>query len=102
MALEESLFFHLVEAFFSIGMFVNAALFIPQAIKVYIHKDAGSLSLITFAGFNLIQLSMVLHGYIHHDWFLVVGMGLSFFTCACVTVQIIVAEVRSKLKKPSV
>lgn len=91
----EFTFIGLIEAMFGIGMFVNAALFIPQAIKVYRHNDAGSLSLITFAGFNLIQLSMVLHGYIHRDWILVIGMGISFVTCACVTVQIIFALIRS-------
>lgn len=96
MITEESLFYHLIEAFFGIGMFANAVLFIPQAIKVFKNNSAASLSLITFFGFNLIQLSMVLHGLLHRDWFLVLGMGLSFLSCACVTVQIIVALIKAR------
>lgn len=88
--------YHLVEIFFSISMFVNAALFIPQAIKIFRHKTAAELSLTTFAGFNLIQLSMVLHGYIHQDWFLVLGMGLSFLSCLSVTLQIMFALIKKR------
>ncbi len=84
-------FYQFIEIFFSIAMFVNAALFIPQAVKVYKNKNARSLSLITFAGFNLIQLAVVLHGWIHKDWFLVIGMSLSIITCFSVTVQIVYA-----------
>lgn len=90
------MYYNSIEFLFSIGMFLNAFLFIPQAIKIYREKNASSLSLITFAGFNFIQLTMVLHGLIHKDWFLVAGMGLSLFTCAIVTGQIIVAKIRGQ------
>lgn len=90
------MYYNLVEFFFSLGMFINALLFIPQAYKIYRDDNAHSLSLITFAGFNFIQLTMILHGLLHDDWFLVAGMGLSLFTCALITIQIIMAKLRGR------
>jgi len=66
-------------------MFVNGTLFVPKAIKLYKTKCSKDLSLISFCGFNLIQLTMVVHGYAEGDWALAIGMGYSFFTCAVVT-----------------
>lgn len=81
----------LIEFFFSLGLFINAALFIPQAIKIYREKTARDFSLLTFGGFNLIQIAMILHGIIHQDWFLTIGMVLSLITCFLITIQIIIA-----------
>ncbi|MDR2617190.1 MAG: hypothetical protein LBC22_05280 [Endomicrobium sp.] len=50
------------------AMFINAALFLPQVIKLYKTKSTKGLSLITFIGFNIIQLSSILHGYIRKDY----------------------------------
>ena len=54
----------LVEISFSISLFINALLFVPQIIKLWQTKEAKDLSLLTFAGFNLIQILAVLHGYL--------------------------------------
>ncbi len=78
-------FTHFIETFFSLGLFVNAALFIPQAIRLLKTKDAVGFSLITFVGFNLIQLFTILHGYLHHDKLLIIGNILSLITCGSVT-----------------
>lgn len=86
----------LIELFFSLGLFINAALFIPQAVKIYREKTACDFSLLTFGGFNLIQIAMVLHGIIHQDWFLTIGMLFSFFTCFLITIQIIIAMLQRK------
>jgi MtN3 and saliva related transmembrane protein len=80
----------IIEIFFSAGMFINALLFIPQVIKLLKTKDSHDLSLLTFAGFNLIQLFILLHGLIHHDYLLLAGAGLSLLTCGTITVLIIV------------
>lgn len=84
-----------IEAIFILSMLINAALFIPQSIKAYRTNTAGMLSLSTFGGFNLIQVAVMLHAYIHHDWYLVLGMSLSVITCGSITIQII----RAWLKK---
>ena len=75
--------------FFSISMFVNGSLFIPQALKIIKEKRTSELSLIMFAGFCLIQISTVVHGYFQNDLALMVGVGYSLLTCGFVTILII-------------
>lgn len=78
-----------IEIVFSLGLFFNAALFVPQAIAIYRKKSAGELSLFTFVGFNVLQFFTVLHGYITKDYILMVGFLVSFITCGMVTLLII-------------
>ena len=74
-----------IEILFSLSLFINAALFIPQAIRILKTKGAQNVSLITFAGLNLMQIPLILHGYIHGDYLLMWGVSLAFFTCGSVT-----------------
>ena len=78
-----------VDVMFSLGLAFNVFLFIPQAIKIIIKKDAKELSLITFLGFNITQLFTVVHGYFVKDYILMVGFALSFITCGVVTCLIL-------------
>lgn len=78
-----------IEIVFSLGLFVNAALFIPQIIQLYKVKNSEGFSLLTFSGFNVIQLFMLLHGVLHRDYLLVFGIGLSLITCGMVTLMIV-------------
>ncbi len=80
----------LIESSFSLGLLVNAALFIPQIIQLVKAKSAKGLSVITFGGFCLIQIATILHGYINGDYLLVFGYGLSVLTCGTVTVLILI------------
>lgn len=75
----------IIEVIFSLGLFINAALFVPQIIKLYRKKDSSELSILTFSGFNLIQLSTLFHAYFLHDYLLMIGMILSLITCGSVT-----------------
>ena len=70
---------------FGLGFIVNASLFIPQTIRIIKTKSARNISLITFAGFNLIQLDGVLYGYYQNDLILMYGNLISFLTCGTVT-----------------
>lgn len=79
----------IVELFFSLGLFINAGLFVPQIIKLYRSKNTQGLSLLTFGGFNLIQIFAVLHGIINHDRILILGFSLSLITCGMVTILLI-------------
>jgi MtN3 and saliva related transmembrane protein len=74
-----------VEVMFGLGMFFNAILFIPQAIRMYRTKSSEGVSAITFVGFNLIQLFTILHGYIHRDWTLTIGYVLSLLFAGITT-----------------
>ncbi len=84
----------IIEMFFSISLFVNAALFIPQIIKLYKNKYSKDISLLTFAGFNLIQIFVILHAYLHKDNMLLFGFLLSFITCGCVTILTIIYRLK--------
>ena len=79
-----------VDILFGMGMFINALLFLPQAIKLYRYKSVSGLSIVVFLGFNFIQFFMMLHGIIRHDYILAGGMGLSLLTCGAVTIGIII------------
>lgn len=79
-----------INIFFALGLFFNALLFIPQAIKIYKSKDSTELSLLTFAGFNVMQLFAVLHGYLVKDYILMLGFLLSFLTGTVVSLLILI------------
>ncbi|WP_019217706.1 PQ-loop domain-containing transporter [Legionella tunisiensis] len=71
-------FTQFVDLVFSLGLFFNAVLFIPQAIAVFRNKSAKGLSLLTFGGFNIMQLFTAIHGYLVKDYLLMSGFLLSF------------------------
>lgn len=75
----------IVTFFFGLGFVFNASLFIPQAIRIFKTKSGRNISLITFAGFNLIQLNGSLYGYYQNDLILLYGNLISFITCGSVT-----------------
>ncbi len=87
---------NIVDIFFGLGLFFNAILFIPQALKIFKHKDADELSLFTFAGFNLMQFFSALHGYLVKDYILMTGFLLSLITGGMVTIMILLY--RKKIK----
>ncbi|MBA3537884.1 MAG: hypothetical protein H0T84_14970 [Tatlockia sp.] len=80
---------YLIEYGFSISLIINAALFIPQIIALLNSKSAEGVSLLTFAGFNVIQLFILLHGLIIKDYLLVAGYLLSLLSGGIVTVLVI-------------
>ena len=80
---------YIVQYGFSISLLANAALFIPQIITLLKKKSAVGVSLITFLGFNIIQLFTMLHGIIEKDYLLAAGYFLSILTCGCVSFLIV-------------
>lgn len=94
--MENNYLIQFIEFVFACGLFTNAVLFIPQAKEIYRAKSAQGQSLLAFAGFNVIQLFTVLHGYIHDDYILLIGSALSFITCGTVTVLITVYKFKAK------
>ncbi|MCC2625725.1 MAG: rane protein of unknown function [Burkholderiales bacterium] len=79
----------LINIVFALALFANGLLFIPQIMRLYKSKHAGDTSLITFAGFNILNLFAVLHGIAVNDKILVIGYGLSVVTNTIVTFLII-------------
>ena len=85
-----------VNYIFGLGLFFNAVLFIPQAIKIFVTRDIKGNSLFTFLGFNIMQFFTAWHGYIVKDYLLMLGFCLSFISCGAVTLQLLIYG-----KKPS-
>lgn len=71
---------------FGFGMILNAALFVPQAWHLLRTRNAQGISISSFVGFNLLQLTGALHGFFQHDPALAFGMLASLVTCGSVTV----------------
>ena len=78
---------YFLEVGFFLGLLANAALFIPQAMKLYKGKIAREISPITFLGFNIIQLFTAVHAFLNDDYLLLIGNLLAFVTCGMVTVM---------------
>ena len=79
----------IIEYGFSICLLANAGFFIPQIISLIKSKSSEGVSLITFAGFNVMQVFTVLHGFYVNDYVLAIGFLLSIITCGMVSVLIL-------------
>lgn len=86
---------YVIEFVFSMAMFINALLFVPQIIRLLKKKNSEDVSFITFFGFLLIQLATLLHGAINHDILLVLGSGLSMVACGSVAILVVWYRLRS-------
>jgi MtN3 and saliva related transmembrane protein len=75
----------LIAIVFGFGMILNAGLFIPQAVHLWRTKAAQGISVPSFAGFNLLQFTGILHGWFQGDHALMFGMLASLLTCGSVT-----------------
>ena len=90
---------YIAEFGFSISLLVNALLFIPQARIIFRTKNVNDVSLVTFVGFNIIQLFTLLHGLITHDYILVLGYFFSIVTCGTVSFLIIYYKYIKKISE---
>ncbi len=81
---------NIVAWLFGLGLLGNALLFLPQALELWRRRSSEGLSLLSFAGFNLVQLIGAVHGYLQNDRPLLIGMLASLLTCGSVTVLILV------------
>jgi len=82
--------YYIVDVLFSIALFINTILFLPQAYRLFKEKRADEVSLATFGGFNILQLIAIIYGFMHHDYILAIGYILSFITCFLVSIQIVI------------
>ena len=88
-----------IDVIFASGLFVNALLFVPQAIRIFKNKAANDLSLTTFVGFWLTQLSAVVYGYLNSDYILMIGYILALITCGMATFLMIVYRIKRSSNK---
>ena len=93
----------IVAVVFGLALMGNAALFVPQALAVWRKKSDEGISLITFGGFNVLQVIAIVHGLYQHDLSLILGMVASLITCGAVTVLTLfyrMGRSRSSTAKP--
>lgn len=83
------IFINIIEFIIGIGIFINALLFIPQIIKLIKYKNAQGISLLTFIGFDMINILLVIHGLIRHDSILFFGYMASVIMNSLVIILII-------------
>lgn len=76
--------YYTIESLFALALLVNAALFIPQAWRIYQKRDGSGVSLITFGGFWITQLLTALHALVNADKILLIGYILALLTCGSV------------------
>lgn len=76
---------NIVAVVFGFAMLINACLFVPQAWHLWKAKRAEGVSVVSFAGFNALQLVGAVHGYFQKDTALMLGMLASLLTCGAVT-----------------
>ena len=80
----------IVGIIFGLGLVVNGGLFVVQAVKIVKSRSAKGVSTFTFAGFNVLQITGILHGIFQKDIYLLSGMVASFLACGAVTVLSII------------
>jgi MtN3 and saliva related transmembrane protein len=66
---------NIVAVVFGFGMLINACLFVPQAWHLWKAKRAEGVSVLSFAGFNALQLIGAVHGYFQPDHALMLGIA---------------------------
>lgn len=76
------IYHYIIETIFGFAIFINALLFVPQIITILKRRSAKDVSLITFAGFVLIQIATLAHGIFRDDVLLSAGTGLSLILCS--------------------
>lgn len=80
----------IVGIIFGLGLVINGGLFVVQAVKIVKSRSAKGVSTFTFAGFNVLQITGILHGIFQKDIYLLSGMVASFLACGAVTVLSII------------
>ncbi len=84
----------IIAIIFGMGLMANAGLFVIQAVKIVKNKSAKGVSTITFAGFSILQITGILHGYFQNDMYLLTGMAASLLACGTVTILSVIYKNR--------
>jgi MtN3 and saliva related transmembrane protein len=81
---------HIIGVIFGMGLMANAGLFVIQAVKIVRTKSAKGVSIFTFAGFCVLQVTGILHGIFQNDMYLLSGMIASLLACGTVTILAVI------------
>lgn len=84
----------IIDVIFALSLFINSALFLPQAYKIFKENSSQGVSITTFSGFCLMQISAIIYGIFHNDRIISYGYFISF--CSCFLVVILSIRYRNK------
>jgi len=87
----------IVDVSVDLALFINALLMLPLIVKILQVKNSNDFSLITYGGFNLFQLAMILHGFFVHDLVLILGMSFCFILNSLTVILIILYRQRTPI-----
>jgi MtN3 and saliva related transmembrane protein len=80
----------IIAKLFFVGLLCNAALFVPQLWAIWQARSSQGVSIATFAGFCVLQVVGILHGYFQKDKYLLGGMLASLISCGTLTLLAII------------
>ena len=96
-----SFFKTILEFLFGIGVLINTAVYIPQAIRLIRAKHAREISLLTFSAFNIFLAIQLVYAYLNHDIHFFLGSLLIFCSSITVTGLIIYFRIKNNQLKSS-
>ncbi len=79
---------YLIEMFFSLGLLINAVLFVPLSVDIFQKKSSQEYSFFKYFGLLIFQFFAMLHGYFTNDLTMALGFLLSTLSCLTLTVMI--------------
>jgi uncharacterized protein with PQ loop repeat len=79
----------IVDVLFSFGLVISAILMIPQIVKIHHEKNTEDFSLISYFGFEVFQVGVILHAIFVRDYALLFGISLCCVNNTITIVQII-------------
>ncbi|MCW5590299.1 MAG: hypothetical protein KIT27_11640 [Legionellales bacterium] len=80
----------IIDILFGLGLFINALLFVPQLLRIVRVKSGHDISLLTFAGFFILNLISSIYGYYHSDWIMVIGYAVSALMCVLIVLATLI------------
>lgn len=65
---------------------IGPAATIPQILEIFLNKDAGSVSVLSWSIFMLFDIPWIIYGFVHKEKPIIVAYVLWFFTNALIVV----------------
>lgn len=80
----------IIDLLFDFSLIINALVFVPQIVKILRLKAAKELSFVSFSCMFLLQLLFGLHGLLHQDYALLIGMIAAMMVSGIIAILILI------------
>ncbi len=89
----------LVDMVVASALFINAALFLPQIIRIYRVREANAISIGMLVGMVIVSACGTLHGHFHHQHLVLLGYLLVFFMSLAVLAMTAYYRIKASLSR---